>query len=919
MNRFAIGHSVSQTKRKLEQIYATACEWLEIEPDDGFVQSVLDDRLKSSTDDVGTLLISRLLTQKLGMPSAALGLFGVGLLLAIKNANGEKQAELSGVPLTRDEATDVEGLAGRLLLPEIDPSDARRAADFIKFLLNSHGPKSFIEFGRALKLSSSVDEASRVATSVPIAILELAWQESVTAKTAVKGPGYLMIWTAKSVRPYVWLVSLFLAANAIQIAYAVMVPVWMKDLFDVFDNGIQETDWGPIETAFGFLVAGLLLTSAAGAILDYCVAALGPKALNGTRMRMFEKLEDLSARSLARHDNDEIISSFASDLMVVEKAVVWAVPGLLAKFLILVGSVVVAFSLDWRLASALLASMALSFLAPRLLSNWSVKLTYRRGMEDAKVVRVVKEMVNLERIIRMFGLQKIQMEQFSRQLNELYRISLRQYFSSGLISRATNFGVSASQLIVVGLGAYLAIEGEVTVGTIVAFITLLLSIGGTAGFISGQLPILIQAVGSLQRVNDFLAQPIETIEPDKAMPLDPPIKTVTLDHVSFSYKGDKADLDDVSLELTIPKHVAIVGPSGSGKSTFLYLIERQFDPTDGKVLMNGIDIRKVGSAQLQSMMSVVPQDSLLFQTSVRENIRMGKLDATDQEIETAAKEADVHDIIVSFPDGYDTDVGEGGKNLSGGQRQRVAIARALIRNPEILLLDEATSALDLTSAAAINETLERVTKNRTVFAITHRLDECKNMDLICVFDAGKLVETGTHEELLSHEGTYADLWSAHSASTESGNVPMDWIIGRLNRAPLFRDVPAEVLEHVYKAMQQETIQSGVVLQRQGDPSSRFAFILNGKVDRTLRMPDGTEKLLESLDNGESFGEFVLLDNEPYVTTITAKQTTTLLTIGKQELVRLLGRDPELLAHIETMLRQWLDDVREHITWRKLHT
>ena len=918
MNRFAIGHSVSQTKRKLEQIYATACEWLELEPDDSFVQSVLDDRLKSSTDDLGSLLISRLLTDRLDMPPAALGLFGVGLLLAIKNADGGSSAEHRGMTVTREEATDVEGLAARLLVPEIDPSDARRAADFVKFLLSSHGPSALKQFGRDLKLSSSVDAACRSAIGMPITILELAWQESVTAKTTVRGPGYLMIWTAKSVRPYIWLVSLFLAANAIQIAYAVMVPVWMKDLFDVFNDGIQATDLGPVETAFGFLVAGLLLTSTAGAILDYCVAALGPRALNGTRMRMFEKLEDLSARSLARHDSDEIVSSFASDLMVVEKAVVWAVPGLLAKFLILVGSVIVAFSLDWRLASALLASMALSFLAPRLLSNWSIKLTYRRGMEDAKVVRVVKEVVSLERIIRMFGLQEIQMEQFSARLNELYRISLRQYFSSGLISRATNFGVSASQLLVVGLGAYLAIEGDVTVGTIVAFITLLLSIGGTAGFISGQLPILIQAVGSLQRVNDFLAQPVETMEPEKAISLDPPIKSVTLDHVSFSYRGDKADLDDVSLELTTPKHVGIVGPSGSGKSTFLYLIERQFDPTDGVVMMNGIDIRDVGSARLQSMMSVVPQDSLLFQTSIRENIRMGKLDATNQEIETAAKEADVHDIIMSFPDGYDTDVGEGGKNLSGGQRQRVAIARALIRNPEILLLDEATSALDLTSAAAINETLDRVTKDRTVFAITHRLDECKNMDLICVFDAGKLVETGTHEELLTQNGTYADLWSAHSASTESGEVPTEWIIARLSRAPLFRDVSADVLEQVYKAMQQETIQSGVVIQRQGDPSSRFAFILNGKADRTLRMPDGTEKLLESLDNGESFGEFVLLDDEPYVTTITARQPTTLLTIGKQELVGLLGKDPEMLARIETMLRQWRDDVREHITWRKLH-
>ncbi len=919
MSRFAIGHSKSRTKEKLEQIYATACQWLEVEPDDGFVDAVLHEGLESPNGDLGSLLISKLLTEKFAMPSGALGLIGIGLLHAIVDANDTSDVDASGkygnIVVSTDEVSDLEGLASRLLLPQVDPTDVRRAAAFVAFLLSTHGPKVLIAFGRAMGPGDSVDKASMAATGKSAAVLELEWQSTASDQNLTMGPWHVLTWTAKAARHFPKLLLFFLVANAVQIAYSVVVPVWIQQLFD---EGIQKDHIGVIELMLTFLVVGFLLTSAAGVLLDYCVAALGPKMLERMRFRMFTKLQQMSARSLSRYGTDEIVSNFSNDLTVLEKAVIWSVPGLFAKSLILVGSVGIAFHLDWQLAVPMLTAMTLAFWLPRLIGKWALRKTHERGIEDAKLIRVVKENALLQRVIHAFGLRPTLVDRFKEQLDGLYRSSLGQYFSSGLVGRATNFGISGSQLIVIGLGAVLSVEGDVSPGTIVAFITLLLSIGGAAGFIGAQLPVLIQAVGSLQRIETFLAQPVEIKQPDTVESMALPLKAVTFDSVSFSYQGDKLNLSNVSMQIDTPQRVAIVGPSGSGKSTLLSLIEHQFDPTNGRIFLNGIDLRMIGEEQHNALINVVPQEPLLFQTSVRENIRMGKLDATDEEIEEAAKKAEIHDFIASLPDGYNTDTGEAGRKFSGGQRQRIAIARAIINNPEILLLDEATSALDEASAAAINETLERVTRGRTVFAVTHHLNDCEAMDLVLVLKDGEIVESGTHQDLVGREGAYADLWSAHTIANATDDLSTDDIIRMLRRFALFEDLPTETIESVFKGMRLETVQTGTNLLEEGQPVERFILIVKGTVERTVRMPSGQIHELELLDAGDALGEYTILDDARNPATATTTTVCSLLSINKAKLLNLLGSDARMLTHIKTMLRAREDEIREHITWRKLH-
>ena len=328
-----------------------------------------------------------------------------------------------------------------------------------------------------------------------------------------------------------------------------------------------------------------------------------------------------------------------------------------------------------------------------------------------------------------------------------------------LVGTASSSGVVLVQLVALGVGALLALEGSLTVGTLVAFISLLASVNKDAYNLTKKVaPSLIGATGGLQRIEDLLGQRPQVVDVPGAHPLPRLAREIRFADVTFSYNGGQSQLDHVSLTIPAGETVAIVGPSGAGKSTILSLITRLYDVTAGAVTIDGHDLRQVTQDSLRAQIGVVLQETFLFNTTVRENIRLGKLDATDAEIEAAARAAEIHDLIVSLPQGYDTPTGELGGLLSGGQRQRIAIARAILREPTILILDEATSALDPATEAAIIATLERLARKRTVLVVTHRLAAVQHADRIFVVDSGCVVEEGRHHELLDRRGLYHELW-----------------------------------------------------------------------------------------------------------------------------------------------------------------
>jgi ATP-binding cassette subfamily B protein len=318
-------------------------------------------------------------------------------------------------------------------------------------------------------------------------------------------------------------------------------------------------------------------------------------------------------------------------------------------------------------------------------------------------------------------------------------------------------------LVVLAIGAYLATTGQITIGTFVTFESAFWEVSYNIAHLMHFIPVSIQSAAAVRHIQELMDEPTPGTDRAGAPDLPRIAHNISFERVSFKYEGSNTPvLDNLSLKLDVGKTIAIVGPSGSGKSTLLNLMLRLYLPDEGRLTIDGVDIRKVTVESLRQSMAVVFQENMLFNMSLRENIRLGKEGATDEEVEEAARKAEIHHFIMSLPEGYDTSVGERGDTLSGGQRQRIAIARAIVRDPSVLLLDEATSALDQTTEAAINRTLLKVAEGRTMIFSTHRLTSVVEMDEIIVISNGQAIERGSHAELLAKNGVYRKLWDDQS-------------------------------------------------------------------------------------------------------------------------------------------------------------
>jgi ATP-binding cassette subfamily B protein len=405
------------------------------------------------------------------------------------------------------------------------------------------------------------------------------------------------------------------------------------------------------------------------------------------------------------------------------------------------------------------------------------------------------------------------------------------------------------------------------------------------------LPFLLEAGGGLHRIESLLATVPTIIDLPEATALPPFTDRLTLEDVTFAYDGKQPTLKHVSLEIPRGASVAFVGPSGSGKSTVLSLLARFYQPDTGRILLDGHDVTQATRASLCAQLGVVLQESFLFNCSIRDNLCIGRPEASDVEIIAAAKAADMHDLIMALPEGYDTMVGEGGGHLSGGQRQRLAIARALLRQPGILLLDEATSALDAGTEASITATLDALRQRHTIIQVTHRLAAVSTADCIFVMNHGELVEQGRHTELLAQHGVYAALWRKQSGLTVSEDGMHAAVEGTRLRT-------IAVLEHeVAESFATEHVREGRDIIHEGDPGDRFYIIVRGKAEALTTQPDGTPQIIRIMQDGDHFGEIALLRDVPRTATVRARTDCVLLSLGRGQFLRLMQRDAHVRAQI----------------------
>lgn len=542
----------------------------------------------------------------------------------------------------------------------------------------------------------------------------------------------------------------------VETLFNVIMPLSLKYLID---DALGEEDFHALYVILSVLAATGILTSIVAVWYERWDARLSAAVISDVRAKLFDHVQNLPASYFGRTKRGEILSRFSVDMAGYESSVKFTANGALLPLFELIAGIGLMIWLNWQLAAVALLIFPLTLVGPRILTPKAVKANYEQKVNEAAILGVVQENIAAQMVVKAFTLQRKAFGWFTFRNLAARRSMADATFLSSMVERTVTISVLLLHLIVLAIGAYLATIGQITIGTFVTFESAFWEISYNIAHLMHFIPVAIQAAAATHHMQELLDEPTRGGDRPSAPDLPRITDNITFEHVDFSYEGSEARvLDDLNLRLDVGKNIAVVGPSGSGKSTLLNLILRLYSPTGGRVTIDGVDIRKVTRDSLRGNMAVVFQENMLFNMSIRENIRLGKEGATDAEVVEAAKKAEIHRHIMSLPDKYDTLVGERGDTLSGGQRQRIAIARAIVRNPAVLLLDEATSALDQTTEAAINRTLLKVAKGRTMIFSTHRLTSVVEMDEIIVVSGGRVIERGSHKELLARNGTYRRLW-----------------------------------------------------------------------------------------------------------------------------------------------------------------
>jgi subfamily B ATP-binding cassette protein MsbA len=509
------------------------------------------------------------------------------------------------------------------------------------------------------------------------------------------------------------------------------------------------------------LVLFLLGIAGASALLTMVQTALlgivGERIVAALRGELFGRLVTLSLDFHAGSRVGELISRLSSDVTQVRTMLTQTVTGLLTSFVGLVGSVVILFLLSPALLVIALLVVPALLVTAILFGRPLQRASTAVQDEIAFGTTTAEEALGGIRVVKSFVREDWEQERYGRSLRRIVAAATRlAIWRGGFGGLMTFLGFGTIALLLWYTGNQV-IEGRLAVGTLTSFLLYGVTIAANLGGIASGYGQFREGSGAVQRVFEILDMRPTIVDPVPAPPMPRVRGTITFDAVGFGYGPDRSILRDISLEVGEGEVLALVGPSGAGKTTLVNLVPRLWDVTVGAIRIDGIDVRSVAVRSLREQIGLVPQDAALFGGSIRDNIRYGRLDATDAEVEEAARVANAHDFVLAFPRGYDTLVGDRGVLLSGGERQRVAIARAVLKDPRVLLLDEATSALDSESERLVQDALDRLEVGRTTIVIAHRLSTVRAASRIAVLDAGELVELGAHDDLLARDGLYARL------------------------------------------------------------------------------------------------------------------------------------------------------------------
>jgi ATP-binding cassette, subfamily B, bacterial len=546
----------------------------------------------------------------------------------------------------------------------------------------------------------------------------------------------------------------------------------------ILDRAIPHNDTTLLAELVGGMIAVSILGGVLGVAQTWLSNLVGQEVMHDLRSAVYRHLQRLSLAFFTRTRTGEVQSRISNDIGGVDTVVTSTATSVVSNVTTVIATTVAMFLLDWRLAAFALALVPLFVLLTRRVGRQRREITTTRQRTLADISTLVGESLSVSGILlgKTMGRSPELAEQFTGQSRDLARLEVQQRMAGRWVMASVQTTFAVMPALVYWIGGLLIAHGSssLSIGTLVAFTTLQTRLFFPIGqLLSVQIDVQT-SLALFDRVFEYLDLPVDLDEKPDAVELGPCRGDVAFEGVWFRYDdgetatepsangGAGADdwvLEDVSVTVAPGTTLAIVGETGSGKTTMGYLVARLYDPTRGRVTIDGHDLRDVTFASLAATVGVVSQETYLFHASVRDNLRFARTDATDDEIEAAARAARIHELIASLPDGYDTMVGERGYRFSGGEKQRIAIARTILRNPPVLVLDEATSSLDTQTERAVQDALDQLAAGRTTIAIAHRLSTVRHADQLVVVDGGRIVERGTHDELLARGGRYAALLS----------------------------------------------------------------------------------------------------------------------------------------------------------------
>lgn len=536
---------------------------------------------------------------------------------------------------------------------------------------------------------------------------------------------------------------------------------------DMIDDVLMSKDM----LMLNLIAAGILVVMFTRGVFyygqSYLVSYVGQRVIIDVRSVLFRKFQKMPLSYYDRQQTGTVMSYITNDVSAMQSAIVDNLIELVTESSILIGSLAMMIYLDWKLSLLTLMTIPLVGFAMKIFGRKLKRSSTVIQERAAEITSLLQESISAIRVVKSFVRETYEIRRFEEQNWRNFQAAMKNVKLTSLLTPTVEFLAAIAVTFIVWFGGYEVVNEVITAGELVAFLTYAVNLANPVKRLSRVYAAIQKAMAAADRVFEVMDLDEKITDVPGAKPL-PPIKgQVEFKDITFSYKEGQPALQHISLKAEPGQMIALVGPSGSGKSTIANLIPRFYDVDSGTISIDGHDIRQVTADSLREQIGLVPQETMLFSTTVMENIRYGRLDATDEEVVEAARAANAEEFIKDLPEGYDTKLGERGLNLSGGQRQRLAIARAILKNPRVLILDEATSALDTESEKIVQDALDKLMVGRTSFVIAHRLSTIFNADQIFVVENGHLREHGTHEELLAAGGLYSNLYNIQFRQNEA--------------------------------------------------------------------------------------------------------------------------------------------------------